>query len=239
MAKQYKKNNLSKTEKYWENLALILEHMKRFKKAVLEARKEWNIPNKGLPFKNRANWYSSLFVNSDIDRKEHLKQGRLFELLPPNTKIINVLENFSKEFNLDPRWYNTLMSHIAAGTRLNPPYGKPYIQPLLNDVRLPENQWEVKRISVDIYKETKPQDLIDIWPQIERWQKLMKVRIPEKRRPIQDENVKKYLKIRRLEDHKLTHNQIVSKHHKLGFRTDIDVANFKKEIEERFAPNRK
>lgn len=38
--------------------------MKRFRKAVEEARIEWGIPG-GLPFAKRVAWYQSFFISQD------------------------------------------------------------------------------------------------------------------------------------------------------------------------------
>lgn len=231
-----KKPDLQKDsgEKYWQDMALILSHMKRFRKAVLKAREKWGVPPTGLPYDKRANWYGSLFLKPDVNLNDNYYSSDQNELLPPSKLIRSTLKEISKDFNLDSRWHTSLLLHIAGGDQLGTPTGSLGFNVRFNDIRLPENRWIVKRIWIDIYADTSQGDIEKIWKQIEKYQAMMALRPPKKRRPIQ--NAEKYAKIRDLEDKNLTQQEIADKYKKFGFTTAIDVANFKKEMEKRFSP---
>ncbi len=225
-----------KSNQYWEDMASILSNMKRFKKAVIDARIKWKIPITGLPWDKRGNWYSSLFVNPDNTDKNYYTSGQ-DQLIPPSEVIRSTLKEISEQFNLDNRWHSSLLLHIASDdVPLTAPFGSPSLEIRINDSRLPEKEWIIKRMWIEIYPDTSLKDIQTLWKRIETYQSMMSTQYPKKRRPL--ENVKKYIKVRELEDNNTTHKKIANDYPELGFGTYKDVADFKNRIEERFSPKR-
>lgn len=232
-----KKQDSEINSTYRQDMALILSHMKRFRKAVLKARKKWGVPPMGLPCNKRANWYGSLFVKPDVNLNDNYYPSDQNELLPPSKLIRSTLKEISKDFNLDSRWHSSLLLHIAGGDKLDIFMGPLGLNVRFNDVRLPEKEWVVKRIWIDIYADTGQKDIATIWKQVEKYQAMMVLKPPQKRRPIQ--NAEKYVKVRDLEDGNLSQQEIADQYREFGFNMSNDVANFKKEMEKRFSPVKK
>ncbi|MFH1186899.1 MAG: hypothetical protein V1697_01855 [Candidatus Levyibacteriota bacterium] len=222
-------------DKYWKDWALILSHTKRFKKVVEETRKKWKIPPSGLPRDKRADWYASLFDGSDINSSYYASSQN--DLIPSNKQIRADLWEISDDFNLDNRWHIPLFFYIASGNvALEPPSGLPYPEIRINDARLPEDKWVIKRMWMEIHPDTTLKDIEAIWNRIMSYQEKMPAKYPERRRPIK--GVKKYVKIRKLEDKNISQQDIADDHPELGFLTAKDIADFKKQIEKHFLPKK-
>lgn len=233
------KRKLTREEKnaYLADFAIILSHMKRFRKAILTAREKWNIPKDGLKTDDRAAWYSAFFTNPDIDTGDSHYSDAHNKFIPPNQLIRSTLDDVIGQFNLDHRWYFNLFQHIAIDTPLEAPPVLPYVERRINDVRLPKKELIVEKLWIQIYPDTSREDILDIWDQVEECQKMMRSPISKKRKPLV--NVWKYIKIRNLEDQKVSQRDIVEKYPEFKFTDEKQVSEFKKQIEQRFSPNRK
>lgn len=234
-----KKEEIKKrNESYWEGMVSVLSHAKRFRKAVVDARIKWEIPEKGLPHNKRAEWHASLYTFPNTKAKDNnYYTSTQNELLPPNERIRSTLKEISSQFNLDKRWHFSLFLHIASDdVPLSAPTGLPYVEVRLNDARLPKDQWVIERIWIEIYPDTTQDDIEAVWKQVELYQAMMSAQYPQKRRPLQ--NVDKYIKIRDLEDQQMTQQEIADDYPDLGFYSAKDVADFKKQIENRFSPHK-
>ena len=167
MASQPSINSIrTKRDAYLDDMAKVLGHMKRFRSAVEKARIEWGIPG-GLPPEKRAAWYQSFFIEPDIDIDNSKYANSQSELLPPSKMIRTTLQKFSDEFNLDVRWHNSLFDHIAGDdVQLRAPSGLPYVEIRLNNSRLPQEEWIVKRMWVEIYADTSQKDFEAVWKQL-------------------------------------------------------------------------
>jgi hypothetical protein len=66
----------TKSDNYWEPHARILESMPRFQTAISDVRKRLGIPDTGIPFDDRAEWFSDFYRNADedtaSDTEEHM-----------------------------------------------------------------------------------------------------------------------------------------------------------------------
>ena len=225
-----------RNESYWEGMVSVLSHMKRFRKAVIDARIKWELPETGLPYAQRAEWHESLYSDPDEVNTNYYTSTQN-ELLPPNERIRSTLKGISSKFNLDKRWHFNLFLHIASDdVPLSAPTGLPYVEVRLNDARLPQEQWIIERIWIEIYPDTTQDDIEAVWKRVEAYQAMMSAQYPQKRRPLQ--NVDKYIKIRNLEDQKKTQQEIADEYPDLGFYSAKDVADFKKQIENRFSSHK-
>jgi hypothetical protein len=220
-------------EQYWSDMASILVHMKRFQKETINFRKILGIPVNGFPQDLSLLWYKSLFDQPNIDTKKRFSFESSHVFLPPNKFVIETIEQFAGKFNLDERWYVDLLFYLMSdkGT-LDVPYGGIDIHVDINDRKLPQNQQVVTKLSIEINKDTAIKDVESIWETVQQYQSKMKTRVPTRRRDIV--NTKTYIKIRELEDQGLPQSEIVKLLPGFSRKTASDVANLKKEMEERF-----
>jgi hypothetical protein len=112
----------TKSDNYWEPHARILESMPRFQGAIAEVRKRLSIPETGIPYDYRAEWFENFFHNADEDTASRYGHAYGYELLPPNKEFLDELDYLRAEFNLDPRWLHPLFNYIfTAEKSLEPP----------------------------------------------------------------------------------------------------------------------
>ena len=225
----------TKSDNYWEPHARILESMPRFQSAISEVRKRLNIPDKGIPYDDRAKWFSDFFRNADVDTSKRYGGAYGYELLPPNKELLDELDNLRLEFNLDQRWLHPLFNYIfSAEKSLEPPSNQSaWASPRMNDVRLPKEQQRVTSLSIRIEKDTTIRDIEDIWKDIKKYQAYMDAEIPFRRDPIQTETVGRYRSIVKLRADGLKYQEIADKYPD-KFNSAEDVRSFKNKQESRF-----
>ena len=148
-------------DKYWEDKAIILSHMKRFQKAIKDFRDENDIPPEEIPYDERASWFSNSFKDISVEEIIRRKGWPDHELLPGEENFLRNLEELAADFNLDSRWYTTLFIHIVSGNKiLEPPAGASVsISPSFIDSRLPEKEQVVTRVRLEIRKDTAMSDI--------------------------------------------------------------------------------
>ena len=227
----------AKADNYWEPHARILESMPRFQAAISGVRKRLSIPTTGIPVEDRADWFENFFRNPDEDTASRYGWAYGYQLLPPNKKLLDELDNLRMEFNLDPRWLHPLFNYIfSAEKSLEAPSNQSaWPSPNMNDVRLPKEQLRVTSLNIRIEKDTTIHDIEAIWPSIKKYQEYMDSEIPSRRDPIQAETIKRYKKLMELRaDKKNTYDKIAKDYPKLGFDTGEDVRGFIRRIEKRF-----
>ncbi len=206
---------------------------KRFQRATSKFRKKYRIPETGIPWEKRAEWYQSLSKSADYDPELLLKFHVDLRLLPPNKKFVGDIVRLANEFNLDERWYMTLFFHLMQGGGRLSPLGSASVNALVNNSRLSEDKQFVTRLWINVRKDTSLSDIENVWSRVQDLQKKMVADIPEKRRPISSAEKKRYLEIRSLEEQGLTQGKIAEK---LSYKGNVasDVAQFKNRIEKRF-----
>lgn len=225
----------TKSDNYWEPHARILESMPRFQAAVSDVRKRLGIPETGIPYDERAEWFADFYRNADEDTAKRYGGAYGYELLPPNKELLDELDNLRLEFNLDPRWLHTLFNYIfSADKSLEPPSQKSaWPSPRMNDVRLPKEQQRVTSLSIRIEKDTTIHDIEDIWDDVRKYQAYMDADIPSRRDPIQVETVDRYRNIIKLRADGLKYQEIAEKYPD-KFNSAEDVRSFKNKQEARF-----
>ncbi|MGH7157247.1 MAG: hypothetical protein ACREGG_04020 [Candidatus Saccharimonadales bacterium] len=225
-------------DNYWQPIADILSRYPRFLKAVAKVRRELGVPEGGISMEQRASWYGSLIAAGEVDTGKRYGYISGHDLLPSNKKILDALDQLARDFNLDSRWLHSLFAYVFLGDKkLSPPfYRSASPQAYFNDVRLPKEQLRVTSLSISLQKDTSIEDIRAIWPEVEKLQAYMDSDIPQRRDKIKPETVRRYLKVRELEDKGLSQKDIAEKHQKLGFDTAKDVSDFKRELEQRFKP---
>ncbi len=223
------------SDNYWEPHARILESMPRFRAAISDVRKRLNIPETGIPFDDRAEWYENLFRNADVDTEGRYGGAYNYQILPPNKELLDELDNLRLEFNLDPRWLTPLFNYIfSAEKSLEAPSDQSaWVSPKMNDVRLPKEQQRVTSLSIRIEKDTTIHDVRAIWSEVQKYQAYMDADIPSRRDPINKETVKRYKDVIELLDAGSSYGQIAKKY-KNKFNTAEDVRSFKNKQEARF-----
>ena len=227
----------AKSSNYWKPHARILESMPRFQASIAGVRKRLNIPETGIPYDDRAEWYADLYRNADEDTSRRYGGAYGYELLPPNKQLLDELDSLRLEFNLDSRWLHPLFNHIfSADKSLDPPSQQSaWPAPRMNDVRLPKEQQRVTSLSIRIEKDTTIQDIEDIWKDVQKYQAYMDAEIPSRRDPIRAETVERYKKVMELRANKQnTYDSIARRHPDLGFDTAEDVRGFIRRVEKRF-----
>lgn len=224
-------------DNYWQPIAEVLSHYPRFLKAVAEVRRQLNIPVDGIPVEERSEWFSSM-LTGEIDTGKRYGFMTGHDLLPSDKKTLDALDQLASDFNLDNRWLHSLFMYVfTGGEKLDPPFHRSAnLRPYMNDVRLPKEKLKVTSLSISIQKDTSIEDIRAIWDEVEKYQAYMDSDIPKRRDKIKSETVKRYLKVRELEDNGLTQREIAELHPKLGFTTAKDVSDFKRELEQRFKP---
>jgi hypothetical protein len=222
-------------DNYWGPHAEILECMPRFQSDIKAIRKRLNIPDTGIPFDDRAEWYENLFHNADEDAAIRYGGAYDYELLPPNKELLDELDRLRTEFNLDPRWLHPLFNYIfTAEKSLEPPSQKrAWPSPRMNDVRLPKDQLRVTSLSIKIEKDTTIHDITAIWGDIKKYQAYMDADIQSRRDPIQAETVERYRDIVKLRAKGLKYQDIAEKYSE-KFNSAEDVRSFKHKQESRF-----
>ena len=227
----------AKANNYWEPLARILESMPRFQAAISGVRKRLKIPETGVPYDDRADWFGNFFINADEDTHARYGGAYGYQLLPPNKQVLDELDNLRLEFNLDPRWLHPLFNYIftASEPLQSPSNQSAWPSPRMNDVRFPKEKQRVTSLSIRIEKDTTIHDVEAIWPEIKKYQAYMESEIPSRRDPIQPETVERYRKIMELrKDRQNTYDKISKEHDDLKFDTGEDVRSFIRRIEKRF-----
>jgi len=225
-------------DNYWQPIADILSHYPRFLKAVAKVRADLDVPEGGIPLDERPQWYSKQVKAGEEDTGKRYGFMTGHDLLPSDKKILDALDQLASDFNLDARWVHSLFMYVFMGDKkLDPPFHRSAsVRPRMNDVRLPKEQLRVTSLSISIQKDTSIEDIRAIWDEVEKYQAYMDSDVPKRRDKIKSETVKRYLKVRELEDKGLTQREIAEQHSKLGFGTAKDVSDFKRELEERFRP---
>lgn len=102
----------NKSDNYWEPHARILESMPRFHSAISGVRERLNVPDTGIPFDDRAEWFAGFYRNADEDTSRRYGGAYGYELLPPNKQLLDELDNLRLQFNLDPRWLHPLFNGL-------------------------------------------------------------------------------------------------------------------------------
>lgn len=219
----------------WESYAQILAAMPRFKAALSDVRKRLNIPDTGIPYNDRAEWFENFYQNADEDTFNRYGGAYGYELLPPNKQLLDELDNLRLEFNLDPRWLHPLFNYVfSADQSLESPSPKSaWASPRMNDVRLPKDQQRVTSLSIKIEKDATIHDITAIWGEIQKYQAYMDAEIPSRRDPIQKETVKRYQNVIKLLADGLKYQQIADKYPK-KFNSAEDVRSFRNKQEVRF-----
>lgn len=218
---------------YISDSALILVKMKRFQKAVRRIRDLWDIPPDGFKFEDRAKSHGKIYWTGEKDDSRYDYFGTDNELIPPTKRVRSELRKLSEEFNLDYRWHRGLYFYILGGENIDPPHDGVGLDIRLNDNRLPKDEWVVKKITLDVYKNTAIGDIRKIWKQVEEYQKMMPGQTPVRKRT--SDNVERYLKVREMEDAGKSHQEI-SEIKELYFNNDAKaVSDLKDEMEKRFA----
>jgi hypothetical protein len=227
-------------DNYWKPIADILSRYPRFIKAVVAARQKLNVPPGGIPYDERAEWFSSLLSAGEEDTGKRYGFVIGHDLLPSDKLTLDTLDQLARDFNLDSRWLHNLFMLVFSGdTNLEPPFHRSASpRARVNDVRLPKEQLRVTSLGIDIHKDTSIEDIRAIWGEIEKLQAYMDSDVPQRRDKIKPETVKRYLKVRQLEDQGQTQQEIADKHATLGFGTAKDVSDFKRELEQRFKPSK-
>ncbi len=225
----------TKPNNYWEPHARILESMPRFQAAISGVRKRLNIPETGIPFDDRAEWYENLFRNADVDTEGRYGGAYGYELLPPNKELLDELDKLRAKFNLDPRWLHPLFNYIfSAEESLQPPSSRAaWVSARMNDVRLSKEQLRVTSLSIRIEKDTSIRDITSIWDEVKKYQAYMDADIPSRRDPIQKETVERYRSIIKLRADGLKWGQIADKYPD-KFNSAEDVRSFVNKQEARF-----
>lgn len=211
--------------------------MPRFQSAISDVRKRLNIPETGIPYDERADWFAKFFQNPDEDTNGRYGGAYGYQLLPPNKKVLDELDNLRLEFNLDPRWLHPLFNYtFSAEKSLDPPSNQSaWVSPKMNDVRLPKEQQRVTSLCIRIEKDTTIHDIEAVWSDIKKYQAYMDSEIPSRRDPIQPDTVERYKKLMELrKDKKNTYDKIANDYPRLGFDTGEDVRGFIRRIEKRF-----
>ncbi len=196
-------------------------------------RRKWGVPKNGYPVEERGAAHARLYWegNEDNDHSDYSELGNDF--LPPTTKVRGQLRALSSRFNLDYRWHASLYTHILGGGKIDPPFENVNIEVRLNDVRLPKEQWVVKSLKIEIYKETRLNDIRKVWKKVKEWQDMMPAAMPDRKRT--SRNVDRYVAVRELEEKCFSHRQILEQA-KLGFGNDVKaVSQLKSEMESRFS----
>ncbi len=224
----------------WEPYATILAAMPRFKKATASAREELGIPVDGIPYEDRGHWYQSLFMHPDANTGARYGFMIGHDLLPPNKKLLDIIDKIMADFNLDSRWAHEILDYILSGDgKLDAPFWRSASPvPKFNDVRLPKNKLRVTSLSISINKETSVQDIRDIWHEIKTYMAYMDSDIPKRRDPMLAKTVERYVKVCELREQCLTQNEIARGHSELKFGTEKDVSDFLQQVEKRFKPRK-
>ena len=214
--------------------------MPRFKKAITNARNELNIPADGVAYEDRNYWYQSFFMHPDVNTGTRYGFMVGHELLPPNKKLLDIIDKIIIDFNLDSRWTQEVFDYISSGDgKLDAPFWRSANPvPKFNDVRLLKKDLRVTSLSISINKETSIQDIRDIWPEIKKYQAYMDSDIPKRRDPIWVRTVERYVKVCELREQGSTLEKIALKHPELKFDTAKDVSDFLKRVEKRFKPHK-
>lgn len=225
-------------DNYWQPIADILSRYPRFVKAVVKLRVDLGIPEGGIPPEERPQWYSKQVSAGEEDTGSRYGFMLGHDLLPTDKKTLDALDQLAQDFNLDARWLQSLLMYVFMGDeKLDPPFHRSaYVRPRMNDVRLPKEQLRVTSLSISLQKDTSIEDIRAIWGEVEKYQAYMDSEVPKRRDKVKPETIKRYLKVRQLEDEGITQQKIAEKHPKLGFVTAKDVSDFKRELEERFKP---
>lgn len=225
---------------YYKQMALVLVRMKRFQKAVAKFRETIGIQSTGIPPNERASWYQRHFIKRNVSATEMHRLFRIDvnqETLPPNRTFLKQLKNFADNFNLDEQWYSSLFSYLVGGdSELTPPDGSPLLDVRINDARLPNDEMKVTSLRINVHKNTTMKEIMALRPKIERYQKMMRIDLPERKKPWDKDNVQNYLKVRELEEQGVKQKAIAKQ---LQFNSDQSVGLFKQEIESRFKPKKK
>ncbi len=224
-------------EQYWSDLASILVRMKRFQKATEKYRVALGIPKSGFLQRLALQWYHALFKNETLDTRNRFAFESSRDLLPPNKFVIEQLEKFASEFNLDERWYIDLLFYLMdERSKLNTPYGGIDIDVQIDDPKLPIHQQVVTKLSIQINKDTAIKDIEDIWETVKQYQSKMTTKVPIRRRVFT--NVSTYIKIRDLEDQNIPQREIAKRLPEIKNCTAADIATFKNKMEKRFNPQK-
>lgn len=225
-------------DNYWQPIADILCRFKRFQTAVAKVREEFGVPPSGIPLEQRAEWYGTLVSSGEEDTGKRYGFISGHDLLPSDKKILDALDKLTRDFNLDSRWLHSLFTYVFLDDKkLTPPFHRSASpRAYFNDVRLPKDQLRVTSLGISLQKDTSIEDIRVIWPEIEKLQAYMDADLPQRRDLIKPVTVKRYMKIRRLEDGGLTQQEIAERYPDLGFDTAKDVSDFKRELEQRFRP---
>lgn len=238
-----KKINKLDYEQYIKDQAKILLHMKRFRNAVTKFREKYKLTEKRDPDDELLKAYLHIFLNALFFIGSNSKalseyQDEFTKMLPKDKNILKDLEILAGSFNLDSKWYAPLFNYIALHTKeLDIPLPQSIeICPRYNDVRLPVEDQVITRLGITISKDTSISDIIDVWPKIKKYQKMMRGNQVQKRKMIEPKTVTKYVKIRKLEDKGLKLREIAKK---MNFDTRYDVSYFKRDVEDRFKPPKK
>jgi hypothetical protein len=207
--------------------------MKRFQTAVKVARKEWKVPTNGFKRDDRAEAYKQLFWNGRKDYKRNNYLNFYDELIPPTILVRSELRKLSRQFNLDYRWHGWLFFYILGNTVFDPPPEGANLEVRLNEVRLPEKDWVVTSLKIEIYQDTTMGDIRKILPRIKKYQKMMPAYVPKRRRT--SSNIDRYIKVRELEDLGKSHEEI-ARIKELGFSDDPRAVGYlKDDLENRFS----
>lgn len=218
-------------KKYWEKQVKILSAMPRFIKEIALARENLGIPASGMPKDERAAWFSGLFDGTDDIAARY---GIDTDYMPNNKKLLDEIDRLRREFNLDTRWVFPLFIHLA-GSELNPPHEKrAEVRPKIDDIRLPKEKRRVKRLSIELTKDTTIKDIRDLWDEVKAYQAYMDGDLPSRRDEIHDTTVEKYQRIMQLKSEGKKAGKIAIDYPTLGFLTGEDVRTFVNQIEKRF-----
>ena len=225
----------TKPDNYWEPHARILESMPRFQTAISGVRKRLDIPNTGIPYDDRAEWFADFFRNADEDTESRYGGAYGYQLLPPNKNLLDELDKLRAEFNLDPRWLHPLFKYIfSAEESLEPPSSQSaWPTPKMNDVRLPKDRQRVTSLSIRIEKDTTIHDVRAIWSEVQKYQAYMDAEIPSRRDPINKETVERYQAVIKSLADGLKYGEIAKKYPK-KFHSAEDVRSFRNKQEARF-----
>ena len=225
----------TKSDNYWEPHARILESMPRFQTAISGVRKRLNVPDTGIPYDDRSEWFADFYRNADEDTSRRYGGAYGYELLPPNKQLLDELDNLRLEFNLDPRWLHPLFNYIFTADKLleSPSKRSAWPSPRMNDVRLPKHQQRVTSLSIRIEKDTTIHDIEVIWDDVKKYQEYMDADIPSRRDPIKPETVERYRTVVKLRSEGLKYQEIAEKFPD-KFNSAEDVRSFKNKQEARF-----
>ncbi len=221
---------------YLSDSAKILVKMKRFQKAINKIRKKWGVPENGFKYEDRAKGHGRIYWTGERNDRHYAYYDYQEDLIPPTKQVRLALRKLSKEFNLDFRWHFDLYFYILGSDKLDPPASGVNLDVRFNDTRLPEEQWVVTKLSLDIYQDSTIEDIKAKWRQIEKYQSMMPAYSPQRKRV--SGNIERYIKVRDLEDEGKSHKEI-AEIAELGFSSDPKAVSYlKNELEKRFSPKK-